>query len=105
MLFLFGYNFISTVLRALGDSRTPMRFVTIAVLLNIVLDPLFIAVFNLGIKGAAYAKVISQGRAFFYGFIYVLVQWLVPFSLMSMPSITEDVMMLSVCCMSAYYMD
>ena len=53
MLFLFGYNFISTVLRALGDSKTPMRFVLIAVLLNIVLDPLFIAGFNLGIEGAA----------------------------------------------------
>src|SRR5699024_4168677 len=39
MLFLFGYNFISTVLRALGDSKTPMRFVLIAVVLNIVIDP------------------------------------------------------------------
>src|SRR5699024_5826070 len=42
MLFLFGYNFISTVLRSLGDSRTPLRFVTMAVILNIGLDPLFI---------------------------------------------------------------
>ncbi|MBU5466034.1 MATE family efflux transporter [Virgibacillus sp. MSJ-26] len=89
MLFLFGYNFISTVLRALGDSRTPMRFVTIAVLLNIVLDPLFIAVFNLGIKGAAYATVISQGSAFLYGFIYVLVKRLAPFSMPTLPSKSE----------------
>src|SRR5699024_698208 len=66
MLFLFGYNFISTVLRALGDSKTPMRFVLIAVLLNIVLDPLFIAGFNLGIEGAAYATILSQGCAFLY---------------------------------------
>src|SRR5699024_3788859 len=89
MLFLFGYNSISTVLRALGDSRTPMRFVTIAVLLNIVLDPLFIAVFNLGIKGAAYATVISQGSAFLYGFIYVLVKRLAPFSMPTLPSKSE----------------
>src|SRR5699024_2907920 len=79
----------STVLRALGDSRTPMRFVTIAVLLNIVLDPLFIAVFNLGIKGAAYATVISQGSAFLYGFIYVLVKRLAPFSMSTLPSKSE----------------
>src|SRR5699024_5669141 len=43
ILFLLGYNFIGTVLRSLGDSRTPMRFVLLAVALNIVLDPLFIA--------------------------------------------------------------
>lgn len=44
ILFLFGYNFISTVLRALGDSKTPMRFVGVAVVLNVVLDPFFIRV-------------------------------------------------------------
>lgn len=89
MLFLFGYNFISTVLRALGDSRTPMRFVMIAVLLNIVLDPLFIAGFNLGIKGAAYATIISQGSAFLYGLIYVLIKRLAPFSMPTLPSKSE----------------
>src|SRR5699024_2916998 len=71
------------------DSRTPMRFVTIAIILNIVLDPLFIAVFNLGIKGAAYATVISQGSAFLYGFIYVLVKRLAPFSMPTLPSKSE----------------
>ncbi|HLR94743.1 MAG TPA: MATE family efflux transporter, partial [Jiangellaceae bacterium] len=58
MLFLFGYNFISTVLRATGDSRTPMRFVLVAVLLNAVLDPLLIHTLGLGIRGAAYATVL-----------------------------------------------
>lgn len=85
MLFLFGYNFISTVLRALGDSKTPIRFVMIAVALNIVLDPLFIAVFNMGVKGAAYATVISQGIAFLYGIIYVLRRKLAPFRLPTIP--------------------
>lgn len=89
MLFLFGYNFISTVLRALGDSRTPLRFVTVAVLLNVVLDPLFIAGFDLGIRGAAYATIISQGSAFLYGLIYVLVKKLAPFSMPTLPSKTE----------------
>src|SRR5699024_9461590 len=80
ILFLFGYNFIGTVLRSLGDSRTPMRFVLIAVALNIVLDPLFIAGFNLGIEGAAYATIAAQGIAFTYGLVYVLYHRLAPFS-------------------------
>jgi putative MATE family efflux protein len=89
MLFLFGYNFISTVLRALGDSKTPLRFVIIAVVLNIILDPLFIAGFNLGIAGAAYATIIAQAVAFLYGIIHVLRNQLVPFSLPSIPTRKE----------------
>lgn len=89
MLFLFGYNFISTVLRALGDSRTPLRFVLIAVVLNIVLDPLFIAGFKLGIDGAAYATIIAQGVAFVYGIVHVLRHKLAPFSLPSLPTRQE----------------
>ena len=89
MLFLFGYNFISTVLRAIGDSKTPLRFVIVAVLLNVILDPLFIAGFNLGIKGAAYATILAQGIAFVYGLIYVLYQKLAPFSIPSLPTRQE----------------
>ena len=89
MLFLFGYNFISTVLRALGDSRTPLRFVMIAVILNIVLDPLFIAGFKLGIDGAAYATIIAQGVAFVYGIVHVLRHRLAPFSIPSLPTKQE----------------
>src|SRR5690625_1488172 len=89
VLFLFGYNFISTVLRALGDSKTPLRFVMIAVLLNIVLDPLLIAGFNLGIAGAAYATIIAQGTAFIYGMIHALRFKLAPFSLPSIPTRQE----------------
>ncbi|CAF1782904.1 hypothetical protein NRS6110_03920 [Bacillus subtilis] len=65
ILFLFGYNFISTVLRALGDSKTPLRFIAFAVVLNTVLAPLFISVFRMGIAGAAYSTILSQGIAFF----------------------------------------
>lgn len=89
MLFLFGYNFISTVLRAMGDSKTPLRFVFIAVLLNIVFDPLFIAGFDLGVAGAAYATVGSQGLAFVYGLTYVLRRKMVPFHLPRLPSRQE----------------
>ncbi|BAC15019.1 hypothetical conserved protein [Oceanobacillus iheyensis HTE831] len=87
--FLFGYNFISTVLRSLGDSKTPLYFITIAVGLNIVLDPLFISVFDWGIEGAAYATLLSQGFSFLCGISYVLWKKLAPFSLPTLPTKKE----------------
>ena len=89
ILFLFGYNFISTVLRAIGDSRTPMRFVAVAVVLNVVLDPLFIHTFGLGIEGAAYATVVAQGAAFLYGAGHVIRQRLVPLRRPTLPAWSE----------------
>lgn len=89
VLFLFGYNFISTILRAVGDSKSPLRFVFIAVILNIVFDPLFIEGFNLGIDGAAYATILSQGIAFVYGFIFVIRRKLVPFQMPKIPAAEE----------------
>ncbi|QKY70580.1 MATE family efflux transporter [Lentibacillus sp. CBA3610] len=89
ILFLLGYNFISTVLRALGDSRTPLRFVMMAVLLNIILNPLFIAGLGLGINGAAFATIVAQGSAFLYGIIYVGWKKLAPFRTPSIPSRQE----------------
>lgn len=89
MLFLFGYNFISTVLRALGDSKTPLRFVAAAVLLHVVLVPVFISTFGLGIEGAAYATVLSQGFAFLYGLTHVLRRQLAPLQLPRLPRWSE----------------
>lgn len=89
ILFLFGYNFMSTVMRALGDSNTPLKFVTVAVVANIVLDPLFISVFNWGIHGAGYATVVSQGLAFIYGFIHLKRHKLAPFTRPTIPSWQE----------------
>lgn len=89
ILALFGYNFISTVLRALGDSRTPMRFVALAVLLNIGLDPLFIHTFGLGVRGAAYATVLSQGVALGYGIVHVARRPDIPFRRPSVPAWVE----------------
>lgn len=89
IVFLFGYNFMSTVLRALGDSRTPMRFVLLAVLLNLVLDPLLIATLDLGVSGAAYATVLAQGAAFAYGVVHVARRRLVPWQTPRWPAWTE----------------
>lgn len=56
----FLYNVSSAIIRALGDSRTPLIFLIISSLLNIVLDLLFIIVCGLNVAGAALATVISQ---------------------------------------------
>lgn len=55
-----AYNMLSGILRALGDSRTPLYFLIFSSILNVVLDLLLIRVFHLGVAGAAYATVISQ---------------------------------------------
>lgn len=56
---VFFYNILSGIIRSVGDSKTPLYFLLISAVLNIALDLLFIAVFKLGIPGAAYATVIS----------------------------------------------
>lgn len=57
----FFYNMISGILRALGDSKTPLYFLIVSSILNIVLDLVFIVNFKMGVSGAALATVISQG--------------------------------------------
>ena len=54
------YNMISNILRALGDSKTPLYFLVLSSLLNVVLDIVFIVPLNMGVAGAAWATVLSQ---------------------------------------------
>ena len=56
----FLYNFFASLLRAVGDSVTPLKFLGVSVVLNIVLDVLFILPLGMGVMGAALATVISQ---------------------------------------------
>ena len=60
-VFVFGYNAVCSVMKGFGDSKSPLLFIVIAAVLNIVLDLLFVALFKLGTAGAAYATVFSQG--------------------------------------------
>lgn len=60
---IFLYNMTSSIIRALGDSKTPVYFLVLSSLLNIALDIVFITVFGLGVRGAAFATVISQAIA------------------------------------------
>lgn len=55
-----GYNMISSVLRALGDSRTPLIFLIVACVINIILDLIAVKGLGMGVMGAALATIISQ---------------------------------------------
>ena len=56
-----AYNMAAGILRALGDSKTPLYFLIVASILNVILDLIFIINFNMGVAGAAYATNIAQG--------------------------------------------
>lgn len=60
IFFVFLYNYFAFLLRALGNSVTPLWFLGAAAVLNIALDLLFVAVWDRGIRGAAEATVIAQ---------------------------------------------
>jgi putative MATE family efflux protein len=67
----FGYNGVSAVLRGLGDSKTPLYFLLISTIMNIILVILFVMVFEWGIAGAAAATVIAQTGAFVTAALYL----------------------------------
>jgi putative MATE family efflux protein len=71
LVVFFGFNSTASILRGLGDSKTPLLFLSISTVTNILLDLLFIVVFKWGIAGAAYATIASQGLAFIISVIYL----------------------------------
>ncbi len=71
MIFMLLYNLYSSVLRAVGDARSPLLFLAIAASINVGLDLLFVVKFNMGTAGAAYATVVSQGISSLFCVIYI----------------------------------
>ena len=69
--FTFFYNLLSSIIRALGDSKTPFWFLLLSTVLNIVLDLFCILVLGWGVAGAAIATVISQGLSAVLCYIYM----------------------------------
>ncbi len=61
IIFMMLYNFCSSILRAAGDTKSPLIFLTIAGVINVVLNVIFIVVFHLNVAGVALATTISQG--------------------------------------------
>ena len=64
LVFIYGYNTVSAIMRGMGDSKHPFVFISIAAVLNLFLDLVFVVGFHLGAGGAALATVISQGVSF-----------------------------------------
>ncbi len=69
--FIIGYNVISAIYRGLGDSKTPLIFVGIACILNIIIDFILIGGFGMSVMGAALATTLSQGVSFLLAVLYI----------------------------------
>lgn len=66
-----AYNALAAVLRALGDSKSPLYFLIISAFLNVVLDIAFIVIFHMGVEGCAYATVIAQAVSALLCLVYI----------------------------------
>jgi putative MATE family efflux protein len=71
LIFLFGFNGTSAILRGLGDSKTPLYFLIISVIINIILDLIFVAGFHWGVASVAFATVFSIAGAFVTQILYL----------------------------------
>ena len=67
----FFYNLLSSIIRALGDSKTPFWFLLFSTVLNIVLDLFCILVLGWGVLGAGIATVVSQGVSALLCYFYM----------------------------------
>ena len=65
IIFVFGYNGASAILRGLGDSKTPLYFLILSTVSNALMALLFVVVFHWGVAGSAIATVIAQAWVFF----------------------------------------
>lgn len=72
VVFIVGYNVVSSILRGLGDSKTPLLFVFIACIINIVVDFILVGYFHMGAMGAAIATVLAQGISFIFSILYLM---------------------------------
>ena len=71
LIFIYGYNIVSAVMRGLGDSKRPFVFIAVAAVLNLILDIVFVAGFRWEAFGAALATVIAQGVSFLTALTYL----------------------------------
>lgn len=71
LVFIYGYNLVSAILRGMGDSKHPFIFIAVATVVNLVLDLVFVAGLGMGPFGAALATVIGQGVSFLWAMFYL----------------------------------
>ena len=72
LIFIYGYNTVSAILRGMGDSKHPFVFIGIAAVINVILDVLFVYVLEMGAMGAAMATVISQAVSFIVSAVFII---------------------------------
>ena len=71
LVFIYGYNLVSAILRGMGDSKHPFIFIAVATVVNLLLDLVFVAGLGMGPFGAALATVIGQGVSFLWAIFYL----------------------------------
>ena len=71
LIFTFLYNVYASTLRSIGDSKSPLIFLIISAILNVVMDIIFVVYFNMGVAGAAIATVIAEMFSSIFCIIYV----------------------------------
>lgn len=71
LVFIYGYNLVSAILRGMGDSKHPFIFIAVATVVNLMLDLVFVAGLGMGPFGAALATVIGQGVSFLWAIFYL----------------------------------
>ncbi len=71
LVFIYGYNLVSAILRGMGDSKHPFIFIAVATVVDLVLDLVFVALLGMGPFGAALATVIGQGVSFLWALFYL----------------------------------
>ena len=74
VIFTFGYNCVSAILRGMGNSTQPFVYIAIAAVINVALDLLFVLHLNMGVAGAAWATIIGQGVSFITSIIYLYIK-------------------------------
>ena len=74
LIFLFLYNICTGVFTAMGDSKTPLYFLIMSSVGNIILDLVFVIVFNMGVAGVGWATFIAQGISVVLSFFVFMIQ-------------------------------
>lgn len=69
---IIGYNIVCALLRAMGDSKSPLVFVFVACIINIIGDLTLTGAFKMGAAGVAISTVIAQGASFLFSLIYIM---------------------------------
>ena len=70
-VFVFGYNAVCSIMKGFGDSKSPLYFIAIATVVNIILDLILVGPVGMGTKGAAYATIFSQGISLLISIIHL----------------------------------